>query len=102
MNAPISLVVGAAVVPLPMGFTTVNVHPRSRAEFVDTLRSLLAVPGASEPENSRQVLCTSVMLREHLLDVTVYASSDMKPGQPVPPVPGMAELEDAVDEAVAS
>lgn len=103
MSAPVSLVVGVSVVRLPATFTQVSVHPETRAEFVDTLRSLLAVPGASEPENSRSVLCTTVMLENERVDVTVHASPDMKRGtMPLPPVPGMAELDAAVTEAVQS
>lgn len=103
MNAPMSLVVGSAVVPLPARLTEVSVHPSTRAEFVDTLRALVAVPGASEPKNSRVALCTSVTFRDERLDVTVYASPDMKVGiGPLPPVPGMANLDDAIAEAVES
>lgn len=103
MSAPVSLVVGLSVVRLPAAFTQVSVHPETRAEFVDTLRSLLAVPGASEPENSRSVLCTTVKLGDERIEVTVHASRDMKRGTlPLPPVPGMAELDDAVAEAAQS
>ena len=103
MSAPITLVVGGVAVPLP-SVTRLDVHPETRDEFIGTLRSLLAVPGASEPENSSVVLCTTVKFGdENYLTVTVYASQDMKrfPAA-VPPIPGLAELEDAISEAVAS
>lgn len=95
-----TLTIGDASINLPTDFAGVTVFPANREAFVDTIRALLAMPGAIAPESRAGVAATIRFGNEvtTFMAIHVHASYDMRdiiyPASPF--------LDAAISEAVAS